>query len=299
MPSAAKRTARSDRYARFPALPLKTITVSAARPSSRHEPSVAASTHRRSRSSRPPPGGGRPAQAPEHRRTGNRSSGAGPATPEPAEPPRRTATNASRRATAEYTSTRDHSAARAELIAARSGTLARGLCYLRRSMLRRKRSRYARSEKLFAAASRILPGGVDSPVRAFKAVGGTPVFVARAQGAHIVDVDGNTYVDYVMSWGPLIHGHAPKGLRKALAAAAAHGTSFGAPDRARNAARRTRREPHAFDGADPIRQLWHRGGDERAARRPRGDGVRPHREVRRAATTGTPTRFSCRPDPER
>jgi glutamate-1-semialdehyde 2,1-aminomutase len=96
-------------------------------------------------------------------------------------------------------------------------------------MLRRKRSRYSRSKKLFAAASRILPGGVDSPVRAFKAVGGTPVFVARARGAHIVDVDGNTYVDYVMSWGPLIHGHAPKGLRKALAAAAANGTSFGAP----------------------------------------------------------------------
>jgi glutamate-1-semialdehyde 2,1-aminomutase len=96
-------------------------------------------------------------------------------------------------------------------------------------MLRRKRSRYSRSEKLFAAASRILPGGVDSPVRAFKAVGGTPVFVARARGAHIVDVDGNTYVDYVMSWGPLIHGHAPKGLRKALAAAATNGTSFGAP----------------------------------------------------------------------
>jgi glutamate-1-semialdehyde 2,1-aminomutase len=96
-------------------------------------------------------------------------------------------------------------------------------------MLGKKRSRYARSEKLFAAASRILPGGVDSPVRAFKAVGGTPVFVARARGAHMVDVDGNTYVDYVMSWGPLIHGHAPKGLRKALAAAAANGTSFGAP----------------------------------------------------------------------
>jgi glutamate-1-semialdehyde 2,1-aminomutase len=96
-------------------------------------------------------------------------------------------------------------------------------------MLRRKRSRYARSEKLFAAASRILPGGVDSPVRAFRAVGGTPIFVARARGARLVDVDGNTYIDYVMSWGPLIHGHAPKGLRKALAAAAANGTSFGAP----------------------------------------------------------------------
>ncbi len=96
-------------------------------------------------------------------------------------------------------------------------------------MLRRKRSRYARSQKLFAAASKILPGGVDSPVRAFKAVGGTPVFVARASGAHLEDVDGNRYVDFVMSWGPLIHGHAPKGLRKALAAAATRGTSFGAP----------------------------------------------------------------------
>jgi len=96
-------------------------------------------------------------------------------------------------------------------------------------MLRRRRSRYARSEKLFAAASRILPGGVDSPVRAFKAVGGAPVFAARARGAHLEDADGNTYIDYVMSWGPLIHGHAPKGLRKALARAASRGTSFGAP----------------------------------------------------------------------
>ena len=96
-------------------------------------------------------------------------------------------------------------------------------------MLRRKRSRYARSEKLFAAASRVLPGGVDSPVRAFRAVGGAPIFASRARGAHLVDVDGNSYIDYVMSWGPLIHGHAPKGLRRALAAAAAHGTSFGAP----------------------------------------------------------------------
>ena len=96
-------------------------------------------------------------------------------------------------------------------------------------MFRRKRSRYARSSKLFDNASRFLPGGVDSPVRAFKGVGGTPVFIKRGSGSHIEDVDGNTYVDYVMSWGPLIHGHAPKGLRKALAAAAVHGTSFGAP----------------------------------------------------------------------
>jgi glutamate-1-semialdehyde 2,1-aminomutase len=82
---------------------------------------------------------------------------------------------------------------------------------------------------MFAASSRILPGGVDSPVRAFKAVGGTPLFISRGSGSRIEDVDGNKYIDYVMSWGPLIHGHAPKGLLKALTAAAARGTSFGAP----------------------------------------------------------------------
>src|SRR5918993_455396 len=96
-------------------------------------------------------------------------------------------------------------------------------------MLRTKRSRYRTSEQLFESASRILPGGVDSPVRAFKAVGATPLFIERAKGAYIEDPDGNTYIDYVMSWGPLLHGHAPKGLVKALAAAAARGTSFGAP----------------------------------------------------------------------
>jgi glutamate-1-semialdehyde 2,1-aminomutase len=86
-----------------------------------------------------------------------------------------------------------------------------------------------KSRKLFARASSILPGGVDSPVRAFQAVGSTPLFISRASGARIRDVDGNTYVDYVMSWGPLLHGHAPRGLVRAISAAAKHGTSFGAP----------------------------------------------------------------------
>jgi glutamate-1-semialdehyde 2,1-aminomutase len=86
-----------------------------------------------------------------------------------------------------------------------------------------------RSQKLFARAQHILPGGVDSPVRAFQAVGGVPLFIARASGARLHDVDGNGFVDYVMSWGPMIHGHAPRGLIKALAAAVRHGTSFGAP----------------------------------------------------------------------
>ena len=86
-----------------------------------------------------------------------------------------------------------------------------------------------KSQKLFARARTILPGGVDSPVRAFQAVGGTPLFISRASGATIRDVDGNNYIDYVMSWGPLIHGHAPRGLVRAISASARHGTSFGAP----------------------------------------------------------------------
>jgi len=89
--------------------------------------------------------------------------------------------------------------------------------------------RTTKSQKLFARATQLLPGGVDSPVRAFKSVGGSPLFIERASGATLIDVDGNEYIDYVMSWGPLIHGHAPKGLTKAIRRAAKHGTSFGAP----------------------------------------------------------------------
>jgi glutamate-1-semialdehyde 2,1-aminomutase len=87
----------------------------------------------------------------------------------------------------------------------------------------------SKSSRLFARAQAILPGGVDSPVRAFKSVGATPLFIRRASGARLQDIDGNQYIDYVMSWGPLIHGHAPRGLVKALASAARLGTSYGAP----------------------------------------------------------------------
>jgi glutamate-1-semialdehyde 2,1-aminomutase len=86
-----------------------------------------------------------------------------------------------------------------------------------------------RSQKLFAQARQVLPGGVDSPVRAFQSVGGIPLFIKRASGATIEDVDGNRFIDYVMSWGPLMHGHAPAGLVRAIARAARLGTSFGAP----------------------------------------------------------------------
>ncbi len=86
-----------------------------------------------------------------------------------------------------------------------------------------------RSARLFSRAVRLLPGGVDSPVRAFKSVGAAPLFIRRASGARIEDVDGNVFIDYVMSWGPLIHGHAPRGLVKALNKATPLGTSYGAP----------------------------------------------------------------------
>ena len=89
--------------------------------------------------------------------------------------------------------------------------------------------RIARSRRLFSRATDILPGGVDSPVRAFKAVGASPIFIERGHGARLTDIDGNTFIDYVMSWGPLIHGHAPRGLVRALGATAERGTSFGAP----------------------------------------------------------------------
>ncbi len=85
------------------------------------------------------------------------------------------------------------------------------------------------SERLFAAAQQVLPGGVNSPVRAFRSVGGTPRFIARGEGAWLEDVDGNRYVDLVLSWGPLILGHAHPEVLEAVVAAARRGTTYGAP----------------------------------------------------------------------
>jgi glutamate-1-semialdehyde 2,1-aminomutase len=87
----------------------------------------------------------------------------------------------------------------------------------------------ARSAALYSRALKVLPGGVNSPVRAMRSIGRDPIFVASASGAELTDVDGNTYVDYVCSWGPLIHGHAHPHVLQAVAEAAAHGTTFGAP----------------------------------------------------------------------
>src|SRR4030088_925638 len=83
---------------------------------------------------------------------------------------------------------------------------------------------------LFAQAKRFIPGGVNSPVRAFRNVGGEPFFVARAKGSHIWDVEGHEYIDYVGTWGPAILGHAPEKVVQAVQAAATQGLSFGIPN---------------------------------------------------------------------
>lgn len=87
----------------------------------------------------------------------------------------------------------------------------------------------SRSQELFARAQKVTPGGVNSPVRAFKGVGGTPRFIDRGEGSRLIDVDGNSYIDYVCSWGPLLLGHRPKPVIEALQRVLETGTSFGAP----------------------------------------------------------------------
>jgi len=87
----------------------------------------------------------------------------------------------------------------------------------------------SQNETLFARAQRVIPGGVNSPVRAFRAVGGTPRFIARGEGAHIVDADGKRYIDYIGSWGPMILGHGHPAVLEAVQRAALEGFSFGAP----------------------------------------------------------------------
>jgi glutamate-1-semialdehyde 2,1-aminomutase len=88
---------------------------------------------------------------------------------------------------------------------------------------------HSKSEALFARAQQLIPGGVNSPVRAFRGVGGTPPFIARGEGSRIFDVDGNEYIDYVCSWGPLVLGHRPACVIDALREVLEIGTSFGAP----------------------------------------------------------------------
>ncbi|HTL29529.1 MAG TPA: glutamate-1-semialdehyde 2,1-aminomutase [Tepidisphaeraceae bacterium] len=96
-------------------------------------------------------------------------------------------------------------------------------------MSQRTERSVANSQSLFAKAQQVMPGGVSSPVRAFKAVGGTPLFIKEAEGCRVVDVDGNSYIDYVGSYGPMIVGHANERVVAALSKAIGRGTSYGAP----------------------------------------------------------------------
>ena len=110
---------------------------------------------------------------------------------------------------------------------------------------------YDKSIKAYEKARHVIPGGVDSPVRAFKSVGGTPLFIKKGQGAHLIDVDGNAYVDYVQSWGPLIFGHTNKVIEKAVIKAVKKGLSFGAPTKAET--KLAARICSLFENIDKIR----------------------------------------------
>ena len=124
-----------------------------------------------------------------------------------------------------------------------------------------------------------MPGGVSSPVRAFGAVGGTPLVIARARGATLVDVDGREYVDFVGSWGPLILGHAHPSVVEAVEAAA-RTERPSARLRVRDRARRGRGRALSRHRAGALRLLGHRGRDERRTPRARRDRPRARRQVR-------------------
>src|SRR4030065_2981679 len=87
-----------------------------------------------------------------------------------------------------------------------------------------------KSAQVLKKAARLIPGGVNSPVRAFKAVGGGPIFIKKAKGSKIYDIDGNEYIDYIGSWGPMILGHCHPGVSAAIKKAVDKGTSYGAPN---------------------------------------------------------------------
>ena len=107
---------------------------------------------------------------------------------------------------------------------------------------------YKRSSALFAEAKQFIPGGVNSPVRAFKAVGGDPIFVKEAKGAYLYDVDGNRLIDYIASWGPLILGHAHEPVLNAIIEKAKKGTSFGMPTEIETELANLTHAPHGPEG---------------------------------------------------
>ena len=127
----------------------------------------------------------------------------------------------------------------------------------------------SKSEELFNRAMKILPGGVNSPVRAFKSVSGTPPFMVSASGCILTDADGNEYIDYIGSWGPMILGHTHPQVTNALIEMAKKGTSFGTPS------------PVEVDIAEEIVKRVHRGHHERHTSCQGGDRTKCDYKIRR------------------
>ena len=136
------------------------------------------------------------------------------------------------------------------------------------------------NDELFERARRVIPGGVNSPVRAFRAVGGTPRFIVRGDGPYIFDAEGKRYIDYIGSWGPMILGHRHPAVQAAVHAAVEEGLSFGAPTEREIELVEAILDARAEHGAGAPGQLGHRGGDERAPAGARRDRPQRHRQVR-------------------
>ncbi len=113
--------------------------------------------------------------------------------------------------------------------------------------------KWNKSRSAFKKAQRLMPGGVNSPVRAFKSVGGTPLFISRGKGSKLYDIDGNSYIDYVLSWGPLILGHAPRTVVSAIKKAVENGTSYGAPTKLETEL--AERVIHAYPSIERVRMV--------------------------------------------
>ena len=138
-----------------------------------------------------------------------------------------------------------------------------------------------KSHLAFDRAKQLMPGGVNSPARAFGGVGGEPIFFDRAEGAYLFDLDGNRYIDYIGSWGPMILGHGHPAVVAAIEAALRRGTSFGAPTLAENELAELIVE--AVPSIEKVRLVnsGHRGHDERHPPGPRIHRPADDREVRR------------------
>ncbi len=137
--------------------------------------------------------------------------------------------------------------------------------------------RLERSISAFARARGIIAGGVNSPVRAFRAVGGSPVFMRSGSGASLCDIDGHEYIDYVLSWGPMLLGHAHPAVVKAVTQAAQRGSSFGTPTEAESEFGELIRSMMPGDRTHPLHIQRHRGNDERRTSSARNHGARKDR----------------------